>query len=146
MIGKARLVSASPFRASLKIDKDNNLNNGSDDEDDEFQREDLPELHKSRESPIKDDSELLRHQKNELLTAFVQPQRAGGGLDHLDNKSERTPKIAGGDLKGIMIHETRSSFDRSRNSGAAAFPQANHYQTPVRDNKTGLIEDDSVVL
>ena len=36
MIGKARLVSASPFRASLKIDKDNNLNNGSDDEDDEF--------------------------------------------------------------------------------------------------------------
>ena len=28
--------------------------------DDDFDREELPELHKSRESPIKDDSEILR--------------------------------------------------------------------------------------
>jgi hypothetical protein len=37
MIGKARLVSASPFRASIKLDQnDGQLNKHSDDEDDEF--------------------------------------------------------------------------------------------------------------
>lgn len=38
--------------------------------------------------------------------------------DAMTNHSERTPKITGGDLKGIMIHETtRTSFDKARNSG-----------------------------
>ena len=66
MIGKARLVSASPFRASIKLDPNQDspqrrLNNDSDSED-EFQRDEiLPELQKLHESPIKDDSELLRH-------------------------------------------------------------------------------------
>lgn len=74
MIGKARLVSASPFRASIKFEKED-LNNDSDD-DEHFEREDeLPELNKMRDSPIKDDSELLRHQKNEFLTAFSHSQR-----------------------------------------------------------------------
>lgn len=38
MIGKARLVSASPFRASIKLDpNERNLNRDSDeDEEDEF--------------------------------------------------------------------------------------------------------------
>ena len=48
MIGKARLVSASPFRASIKLDQNEKekLNKDSDeDDDDEFQREEiLPEL------------------------------------------------------------------------------------------------------
>ena len=63
MIGKARLVSASPFRASIKLDpNDRQLNRDSDDEDDDFQRDEiLPELQKLHESPIKDDSELLRN-------------------------------------------------------------------------------------
>ena len=50
--------------------------------------------------------------------------------------------MAGGDLKGIMIHETRSSFDRTRNSAGAAFPQAvNQYATPDRVN-----EEDSAAM
>ena len=64
MIGKARLVSASPFRATVKVDRDavddaEQKNQNSDDE--EFEREELPELNRIKESPIKDDSELLRH-------------------------------------------------------------------------------------
>ena len=64
MIGKARLVSASPFRATVKVDRDaagdaEQKNQNSD--DDEFEREELPELNRLKESPIKDDSELLRH-------------------------------------------------------------------------------------
>lgn len=37
MIGKARLVSASPFRASIKLEQyEGRLNRDSDEEDDEF--------------------------------------------------------------------------------------------------------------
>lgn len=43
MIGKARLVSASPFRASVKVmSGPQKLNEESEDED--FQREELPAL------------------------------------------------------------------------------------------------------
>ena len=50
--------------------------------------------------------------------------------------------MAGGDLKGIMIHETRSTFERTRNSAAAAFPQAaNQYATPDRVN-----DEDSIAM
>jgi hypothetical protein len=66
MIGKARLVSASPFRATYRMDRSpDQLDEGSDDE---FVREELPELQRSHMSPIKDDSVIMRHQKNELLT------------------------------------------------------------------------------
>ena len=106
MIGKARLVSASPFRASVKLDKNQNLNQDSDEEDG-FEREELPELLKTRESPIKDDSQLLRNTKTEFLTNFDANQRND---DTMTNRSERTPKIGSGDLKGIMIHETRSNY------------------------------------
>ena len=60
MIGKARLVSASPFRATIKMDRrlDEPLN---DDSDDEFARDELPVLNKSHQSPIKDDSVILRN-------------------------------------------------------------------------------------
>lgn len=121
MIGKARLVSASPFRATYKLDRENVLDEDSDD-DDQFNREDFPELQRIHESPIKDDSELLRHQKTELLHAFSQSQshlrRSSGGakdIETVTNHSERMPRVPGGDLKGIMIHETRTSFDKTRN-------------------------------
>ena len=126
MIGKARLVSASPFRASIKLDPNQRkLNKDSDEEEDlEFQREEiLPELQKQHQSPIKDDSELLRAEKNDLLTSFSQLNNPNaGGLrksdEAMSHHSECTPKAAGGDLKGIMIHETtRTSFDKvARNS------------------------------
>ena len=125
MIGKARLVSASPFRASIKLDQNEKeqLNKDSDEEDDdEFQREEiLPELQKLHESPIKDDSELLRAQKTDFLTNFSQAnnqQVLRKSDDAMTNHSERTPKVNAGDLKGIMIHETtRTSFDKvARNS------------------------------
>ena len=87
MIGKARLVSASPFRASVKMDLNENLNSNSDDED-VFDREELPELLKTRESPIKDDSQLLRNTKTEFLANFDANQRND---DTMTNRSERTP-------------------------------------------------------
>ena len=122
-IGKARLVSASPYRASVKMDKNNigaDLNQNSDDEDD-FDRDELPELVKTRESPIKDDSELLRHQKTDFLTNFSgnNQRKNEGGIETMTNRSERTPNLASGDLKGIMIRDTtRTSFEKQRNSAA----------------------------
>ena len=72
MIGKARLLSASPFRATLKVAKLKSTGAQESDED-SFEREDqLPELQKAHVSPIKDDSELLRMQRNDLLNAFSQ--------------------------------------------------------------------------
>ena len=125
MIGKARLVSASPFRASVKLDnQDKLLNENSDDDDDEFDREELPELAKSRESPIKDDSELLRHQKTDFLANLSAKQsgrnESASALEAITNRSEKTPNLAAvGDLKGIMIRDsTRTSFDKGRNSGS----------------------------
>ena len=123
MIGRARLVSASPFRASIKLDHNQSpqrrLNNDSDeDNDDEFQRDEmLPELNKLHESPIKDDSSLLRHQKTDFLTNFSIANNQAAGMRDSDNaNSERTPKLESGDLKGIMIREnTRTSFEK-RNS------------------------------
>lgn len=95
MIGKARLVSASPFRATLKVDR--NSQNALNDSDDDFDREELPELHKSRESPIKDDSEILRQQRSDMLQVYSQSQSNlnahGDALDSVSNKSENIPKI-----------------------------------------------------
>jgi hypothetical protein len=48
-------------------------------------------------------------------------------MEALSNRSERPPNVAASDLKGIMIHETRTSFEKTRNSGAP-------YQSPVRVN------------
>ena len=94
MIGKARLVSASPFRASVKVDRDavddaEQKNQNSD--DDEFEREELPELNKIKESPIKDDSELLRNQRNDILTNLSQSQLLQKQDGSPTNRSERTP-------------------------------------------------------
>jgi hypothetical protein len=59
MIGKARLVSASPYRATYRMDKSPEMLD--QDSDNDFQREELPELNRSHMSPIKDDSMILRN-------------------------------------------------------------------------------------
>lgn len=112
----------------------------------------LPELQKIHESPIKDDSELLRNQKTDFLTNFN--NQVANGMrksdDAMTNHSERTPKVTGGDLKGIMIHETtRTSFDRARNSvQAGQYPQqVQRYQTtPVQDHFNTEVAEDSLVI
>ena len=43
----------------------------------------------------------------------------------MTNRSERTPNVSGTDLKGIMIHETRTSFEnKTRNSAVAGAARA----------------------
>jgi len=59
MVGKARLVSVSPYRATYRMDKSPELLD--QDSDNDFQREELPELNRSHMSPIKDDSMILRN-------------------------------------------------------------------------------------
>lgn len=60
--GQTRMMSASPFRATLKVDKSHIMNTAES--DDEFERQELPELQRSHMSAIKDDSEVLRQHRN----------------------------------------------------------------------------------
>ena len=89
-------------------------------------------------SPIKDDSVILRNQKNELLTSFSHHGQRKEGLESMTNMSERTPQVPGGDLKGILIHETRTSFDRQRGSNgpnqAYQSPGHQRYHTEIDDS------------
>ena len=59
MVGKARLVSVSPYRDTYRMDK--SPEQLDQDSDNDFQREELPELNRSNMSPIKDDSMILRN-------------------------------------------------------------------------------------
>jgi len=64
-----KVVSASPFRATIKVDVDRGMENSSDDE---FERDTMSHKDRSqRESPIKDDSELLRTQRSNFLGQFT---------------------------------------------------------------------------
>mmetsp|Transcript_9347 Transcript_9347/g.12726 ORF Transcript_9347/g.12726 Transcript_9347/m.12726 type:complete len:245 (+) Transcript_9347:617-1351(+) len=147
MIGKARLVSASPFRATLKVDR--NSQGPANDSDEEFEREDLPELQKAHESPIKDDSEVLRLQRTDLLHAFsqshsnLQAPRANDGLDTVSNRSEGMSKVIGGDLKGIMVHhETRTHIEPS-----AHLPTSGHQRNTTPDAHNMIMDgDESTVI
>ena len=129
MIGKARLVSASPYRATLKVHKSAEQFHKDSDSEDDFQREDLPELQKSHISPIKDDSVILRNEKNDFLTQFS--QSAFKKVD--DNRSEGVPQVNTGDLKGIMINESRTSLQRNANYQSPA-TRHNRYHTEVDDS------------
>ena len=56
MGNNAKIISASPFRAVVQMTQQDK----NDDSDSDLEREDLPHVHRSRMSPIKDDSEVLR--------------------------------------------------------------------------------------
>ena len=62
------MVSASPFRATLRVDASQDA--AEPESDEEFDREELPELQKSHMSPIKDDSVILRQERNEYLNVM----------------------------------------------------------------------------
>lgn len=67
---KARLISASPYRATVMVTENNN--------DDSFDRDGtlndvspMEQFKKSRKSPIRDDSIIMREKGDEFLNSFT---------------------------------------------------------------------------
>ena len=95
----AKIISASPYRAVLRMDSPGK--GDKDDSDSDFDREELPSLKKSRFSPIKDDSEILRSQKDEFLNSFSKGHRDSMNMTV---KSERPLRQSDDGLRGIIIN------------------------------------------
>jgi hypothetical protein len=93
-------MSVSPYRAVVKVAP-------LDDSESDFDRdEELPELRRSRVSPIKDDSEILRTQKSEFLGTFNNSRKKGV----FTTRSERPPSIDMGEKpKGIIANHSRDN-------------------------------------
>ena len=104
-LSHVKLISASPFRATVKVQDhpDSVSDRGSEDED--FARDTVPQKSflnsyaKERQSPIKDDSLLLRSHRDEILDNFH------SAPEHKTTKSEIPQKFTSepGDLlQGIL--------------------------------------------
>lgn len=71
LIENSKIVSASPFRATVKFDAEKTIDSDSN-EADEFERDTMSMKEKSRhESPIKDDSEIMRSHRDHYLSTFT---------------------------------------------------------------------------
>ena len=91
-----KLISASPYRASVLVvdTKEANGDNESD-QDCDFRNDDISpmsEYKKSRTSPIRDDSQIMRHRCDEYLTQF-NPQ----------NQADTTPPRAAHSLSELVM-------------------------------------------
>jgi len=88
----SKVVSASPFRATVRLDQDQLADNQSE-EDDDFERDvrsEMKRTHELHQSPIRDDSEVLRNQRDNYLSSFMQQRR---NSDAMTNRSERIPQL-----------------------------------------------------
>ena len=100
MLGDAKIISASPFRAVVKMNSPPKVKDNDSDSD--FDREELPSLKKSRISPIKDDSEVLRTRRDEFLNTFTKGRK--DPTMNYTTRSERPLRGSSGDLRGIIIN------------------------------------------
>lgn len=70
--------------------------------EDEFERDTMSHKdHSRRESPIKDDSEILRTERDNYLSSFTNQKK--GNQQILTNRSERTPQLDS--IRSIMQNE-----------------------------------------
>jgi hypothetical protein len=99
----SKVVSASPYRATVKLDAEKTIASDSD-HDDDFERDTMSHRDVSRrESPIKDDSEVLRTERDNYLSSFTNQRKPSHQL--LTNRSERIPQLDSNLIRSIMNNE-----------------------------------------
>ena len=124
----ARVVSASPFRATLRMGSGQRRKEDND-SDSDFDREELPALQKNRMSPIKDDSEVLRSQRDEFLASFSH-QRKSSAFG-FSTRSERPGRASDDNLRGIIQNPSKVGVSTRDISPGLI----NNYQTPSKINQ-----------
>jgi len=97
----SKVVSASPFRATVKLEGEKTIASAAS-SDDEFERDTMSHKdHSRRESPIKDDSEILHTERDNYLSSFTNQRKESHQI--LTNRSERIHQLDS--IRSIMQNE-----------------------------------------
>ena len=103
IVQDARVISASPLRAVVKVTESERREDNES--DDELERDNSErQISPNRKSVLRDDSESMRTERENFIQGFENSRKISG-VKPITTRSERAPELAQENLKGIIQTE-----------------------------------------
>ena len=132
----SKVISASPFRATVRLDREKMIDSpSSKSEEDQFERDTMSyrDNRSRKDSPIKEDYELMRTQWDNYLASFA--QRSTHQFPPLTERSQRMPHVKN---KSIIVHEQQVRHSSHVNSPGLNSPTRRPFTAQERHGSLPL--------